>query len=99
MNDETSLPLIARSVSVSSVRVTIPLEIVRKNEFKAGDKIAVRISGVDVTGADYVEFTATIRKFGVQYMFTIPAHAWPFVCDLGYSSGEAIPMNVTRAGV
>lgn len=94
-----SFPLIARNVSVSSVRVTIPLEIVRRNDFKPGDKLAVRIESTTPGDTEAVEFTATVRKFGVQYMFTIPAHIWPFVCALGFESGDAIPMDLSRSGL
>lgn len=93
MSDE-EVPLIARIINLSSVRVTVPVEIIRANGYKAGDKVAVRIS--DENG-EAVEFSAYIRKFGVQYMFTIPAHVWPYVCNMGYGVGDAIPMSIERA--
>lgn len=89
---DSEIPLIARAVP-SSVRVSIPLEIIRKNEYRAGDKIAVRIEG---DNGEAVEFTARVRRYGVQYMFTIPARIWPFIRDLGYDTNEVIPMDLTR---
>ncbi len=91
MNDEEVI-LIPRAVP-SSVRVTIPLEIIRKNGYKTGDLITVRIEGEN--GAA-VKFGARVRKYGIQYMFTIPARVWPYVRDLGYDTGEAVPMDITR---
>lgn len=95
MNEPETTPLIPRLINMSSVRVVIPLSVVRANDYKPGDLLAVRISS-DTPGVDYVEFTATVRKYGIQYMFTIPATVWPFVCNLGYDTGEAVPMELSR---
>lgn len=95
MNDGESWPLIARSVSVSSVRVTIPAIIVKARGYRSGDKVRVTIESGDPAIVN-VEFDATIRKMGVQTYFTVPASAWPLICDMGYESNDAIPMSITR---
>lgn len=98
MSDGESWPLIARSVSVSSVRVTIPAYIVKARDYRAGDTVRVTVESEDPDIMN-VEFVAKIRKMGVQHYFTIPSAAWPLICSMGYESDDVIPMSFTRADV
>lgn len=93
---DDNLPLIPRAVSISSVRVTIPAFIVKARQIRSGDKIKIRIEPATPDAAEAVEFCASVRKTGVVHYFTVPASIWPAICNMGYGTDYAVPMQIER---